>query len=269
MNPTRIPMQALEINVTYACNLKCEYCTHLGKYMQGVVPFEEIVAWYGAWHKRVHPNWMTLLGGEPLLHPNLAEILYATQEYWYDSEIQIVTNGLLLEAASEDVVEALRKTNVCVSISKHSLRPEFDQKISHGIHLLEQHGIRYEVRPSHTWWMKSYRLDESHRVRPHQSDPEKAWKLCYVKGLCMTLMDGMIFKCPQIACFLRAYNIGLLSSEEWSFLREYVPLLPDASNVEIMEFLDMQTEPACCLCPEVFEFATDEEKLPLIVEKQP
>jgi len=263
MNNPKIAMQSLEVNIVYSCNLKCEYCTHLGKYMKGCVSLDEIVLWYAAWHEKVHPELFTLLGGEPLLHPNLTEVLYATKEYWHNSEIQMVTNGLLLPTVPESVWEALRKANILVSISKHSIRPEFEQKLSLGIQCLEQRGIRCEIRPSYTWWMKSHRLDESGRILPYCSDPEKAWKNCFVKHNCMTLMDGMIFRCPQIACFTHAYNTGLLS-EDWSFLREYRPLSPVASDVEIMEFLHKQAEPECRLCPEAFEYTTENEKLPLL-----
>jgi len=38
--PIQIP--ALELNAVYTCNLQCEYCAHLGRYIKGHVPLEQV-----------------------------------------------------------------------------------------------------------------------------------------------------------------------------------------------------------------------------------
>lgn len=259
MSKSKISTQGLEINIVYGCNLKCEYCTHLGKYLQGVVSVEEIIAWYVAWHQKIKPRLFTVLGGEPLLHPDLADILYATKAYWNESEIQLITNGLLLPRISENVWDSLRETGILVQISQHFVSQDYLRKYEKMVRLLEEHHVLYRMRPSHTWWMKSYQLDESEQILPYASNPEIAWNNCFVKHRCMTLMNGMIYKCPQIACFTHAYKTGLLS-EDWRFLLEYVPLSPSANEEEIIDFLAKESVLECRLCPEVFEMLDFDKK---------
>lgn len=268
MTDKRIPMEGLEINVIYACNLKCEYCTHLGKYLDGYVPMGDMTSWYQSWHEKLRPQVLTILGGEPLMHPNLAEILYLTKEYWKDSEIQMVTNGILLPEASEDILTALAKTDTLVSMSQHFNTKGFQELFVKCSRRLESYRVRHTVRSSYSWWMKSHRLDESGKILPYSSDPERAWNNCFVKHSCRTLMDNRIYKCPQLACFRRAYQTGLLS-EEWRFLLGYEALAPDASDVDIRKFFDNASVPECRLCPEMFESVTAEEKQGCRKQKEP
>ena len=255
----KIPMYGLEINVAYACQLKCEYCSHMSKYLMGPVPVGKITQWYRSWHQRVHPKTFTVLGGEPLLHPNIVEVLSVTKKHWCDSAIQMVTNGLLLSKASMDLFAMLRQTGIFVAISKHFDQPEHHEKIMQGVELLKEYGVRHEIRFCYNMWRKSYRLDESGRPVPYGSVPERAWQNCFVRHNCMTLMDNRIYKCPQIACFRHAYTTGRLS-DDWRFLLDYPPLHPEAPDTTVVKFLNEGANPACRLCPESFEFATDKEK---------
>ncbi|MCL2004765.1 MAG: hypothetical protein FWG73_01250, partial [Planctomycetaceae bacterium] len=63
-NREHIPIQipALEINVAYDCNLKCEYCAHLGRYIKGVVPIEEVEKWITSWKDKLLPCIVRILG---------------------------------------------------------------------------------------------------------------------------------------------------------------------------------------------------------------
>jgi len=200
MIDTGIPIRGLEVNVVYNCNLKCEYCTHLSKYLDGHVCVDEIAKWYATWHKLLVPQQVRVIGGEPLLHPELPIILRLTRQYWNRSELQLITNGLLLSNQAEDVLTALLETNTLVTISRHTKRPEFTERQAAGTRLLKKYGIRYEVRLSNKW-LKSYRLEGSRKILPYSSDPSKAWNNCFVKHQCMTLMNNTIYKCPQLACF--------------------------------------------------------------------
>ncbi|MBI4614813.1 MAG: radical SAM protein [Planctomycetes bacterium] len=82
------------IDVTGNCNLRCEHCWNVG-YLGSELPKEEILALIGRipGQARVH-----LLGGDPLLHPALPEIVrFAADRGHYTS---LVTNGVALSCAS-------------------------------------------------------------------------------------------------------------------------------------------------------------------------
>jgi len=249
----------LEINVVYGCNLNCNYCAHLSNYLKGYVCTDDIEQWYNTWSQRLIPQQFSVLGGEPLLHPHLPKILRLTKEHWGQSKLQLVSNGLLLAEQSADVWSALQETDILVSLSRHTQNQRFVEKQDTGIQLLETYGIRHEIRPSYIDWRKYYRVHNG-KILPYSSNPSRAWNNCYLKHRCMTLMDNAVFKCSHIACLTHAFKKGVIGAE-WQPLWEYSPLMPDASDEEIQEFMRMQPVSVCRLCAEHDEYATHNEKL--------
>ena len=86
----------LEINIVDQCNLNCKGCAHfsnicdnnfvlLDKYKHDLEMIAEKFCLYN----------FRLLGGEPLLHPQLSELVDTTRKILPNSRIIIVTNGLL------------------------------------------------------------------------------------------------------------------------------------------------------------------------------
>ena len=64
--------------------------------------------------------------GEPLLHPEIVEILKLTHNYGFETEL--VTNGLLLD---NDLAEEIVKSNLeTICISLHSLNSSMYYKIT-------------------------------------------------------------------------------------------------------------------------------------------
>ena len=124
-----VKVEALEINTAYACNLRCEYCTHLGKYMKGIVPVEELLAGFTAWKNRLYPDELRLLGGEPLLHPQHEEIMVAAREAWPYAKVTVVTNGTVFPKNVERWISLLRQHDITVRISRHFKTPVFDQLV--------------------------------------------------------------------------------------------------------------------------------------------
>ncbi len=114
------------IEITNVCNLKCEFCpeTKRVKRFLNVVQFEEII-------KKIQ-NYTNLVclhvKGEPLLHPELKQILKILDKY--NLKANITTNGTLLEKKIDSLKKAtsLRQLN----ISLHSIN---QNKIRNGLNL--------------------------------------------------------------------------------------------------------------------------------------
>src|SRR5256712_2431802 len=107
---TNAPMDA-QLIVTRRCNLSCGYCSEYDSTSEPV-PFEDLRQRIDALHRLGAAN-ITLLGGEPLLHPDVADIVsYAGRK----SNTSVVTNGFLLR---NEVIEALNDAglnNLTVSV---------------------------------------------------------------------------------------------------------------------------------------------------------
>lgn len=102
----------------FACNLSCSYCyQRMGPDNQQSKPIlerfgvtDEILSefiWRRAAERSCHSVSLTLLGGEPLVYMRqLVPFLACVKEHGEISEIDLVTNGTLLE---KEVVESLRR----------------------------------------------------------------------------------------------------------------------------------------------------------------
>ena len=77
------------------CNLKCGHC-YINKEQHGsqTLPFETVCTWLEAFTGENADSNLVLLGGEPTLHPDLADIVIAAKHKGYSSTT-IDTNGYL------------------------------------------------------------------------------------------------------------------------------------------------------------------------------
>ncbi len=104
------PLEA-QLIVTRRCNLSCGYCTEFDNY-SSPVPLELLKERIDAIHRLRVVN-TSLLGGEPLMHPDIVEIVeYCNRK----NQVSITTNGFLL---TEKLVKKLNEaglSNLQISI---------------------------------------------------------------------------------------------------------------------------------------------------------
>jgi len=201
------------------------------------------------------------MGGEPLLHPHLESVLYETRSHWQDSRIEVMSNGLLLPKIKTSVFTAVKETESHMTLSRHYDDPYYNPILEAGIDLLRTHGIEPRVAQSHQSWMKCYRIDERGHARPYQSDPTKAWKICYVKHICTTLIDNCLYRCPQLGCSAYAVKKGFVHFDDWKVVLGYQPLMPDCTQEELEAFMKEGVCEQCSICPGEFQHANQYEKI--------
>ena len=106
------------VEITNSCNLKCSFCPESKRVKEfiGVEKFEHIIN-----EVKEYTNLVALhVKGEPLLHPNLKEILEICNKN--DILVNITTNATLLEKNKEIIIEsaAVRQLNLSLhSITKN------------------------------------------------------------------------------------------------------------------------------------------------------
>lgn len=61
------------------------------------------------------------MGGEPLLHPEVEKFLVEARKLFPKSEIQLVTNGLLLKKRKEELLDTINDNNIRVCVSNYGL----------------------------------------------------------------------------------------------------------------------------------------------------
>lgn len=113
-----------QLIVTRRCNLACGYCNEFDKVSQPV-EYETLVARMDHLIDRLGVTIMDFLGGEPLLHPRIADLVgYAHEKGCWTN---IITNGFLL---SDRLVERLNLAGLdSMAVSIDRIHPtDFTQK---------------------------------------------------------------------------------------------------------------------------------------------
>lgn len=119
----------IEHHITDHCNLNCAGCSHFSPIAE---PWYESIEDFKhdfnilADKTGKHINTIRLMGGEPLLHPHVEQFAIITRELFPNSEIQVVTNGILLQKQKSLLVPIFNQYGIKVCVSNYGLN--FDLK---------------------------------------------------------------------------------------------------------------------------------------------
>lgn len=110
------PLEA-QLIITRRCNLSCGYCTEFDHHSPPI-PLAVLQERIDAIHRLGVVN-LSLLGGEPLMHPDLIEIIEYGNRH---SQVSITTNGFLLQ---KDLIHQLNVSGLSnLQISIDTLNPD-------------------------------------------------------------------------------------------------------------------------------------------------
>lgn len=124
----------LRISLIDRCNFQCQYCMPEGTELdyilqQDLLTYDELLTLLKEVFIPVGFTRFRLTGGEPLLRPDVVDIVRAIASFPETQDLSLTTNGFLLSRKAQQLYQAgLHRLN----ISLDSLNPEiFDQIIGH------------------------------------------------------------------------------------------------------------------------------------------
>lgn len=183
-------MTHIEVHVCDNCNLNCKACnnfspffkesscTDLSLFQQSLVKLSGLFSTVGRFF---------LLGGEPLLQPELAcKMIESTRKIFPISEIRVLTNAILTEKMPAYFWECLRKNDVIVQIS---LYPPVTAAISRIEGVLQKENIRYHIIRKVVKFLKHW---AEYPIEDEVYNNDR----CGSAG-CHYIRDGVIAKCPD------------------------------------------------------------------------
>lgn len=105
-------MPHIELHISDKCNLNCRGCTHFSPLFDDVGAVLENKMADIKQLKKIFSDILRIdvLGGEPLLNPQLKEYIVELRRELPKTFIQIYTNGLLIPRLDKDVLQAIHVT---------------------------------------------------------------------------------------------------------------------------------------------------------------
>ena len=188
------PMLRFETHIVEHCDLNCRMCTHFSPL---AVPRFAELSTFSRDLRRLRElfgdnvAYIMLLGGEPLLHPELPDFLCTARTFFPNTDVILYTNGLKLPQMDPVFWESCEANRIFVTLTRYPVPADYAEIER----LLERHRLTYrycntpgrEKRSSH------FPLDPN-----GTQDPRRSFLDCDMANRCIFLRDGKLYTCPVI-----------------------------------------------------------------------
>jgi organic radical activating enzyme len=228
-----------EVHLSDHCNLNCVSCDHFSplaeKKFLDVSVFERDCKRLSELTKG-HIDLIDLLGGEPLLHPELITIMSIARKY-FTGRINIVTNGILLLKQEELFWECCNKNNISIIISCYPIKLDLEKIQEKAKH----HNINVILRgnmESHEWYKFPLDLDGKQNIK-------KNFYSCRSANMCIYLEDGKLSTCGKpllIKHFNSYFSLDIKTTTE-----DYIDIYKENNIKNILRSL-CKPIPFCRYC---------------------
>ncbi len=197
----RIRTRSLEAHVVDHCNLTCAECCSLSPFLaRWQVEPGDLARDLARAARVLAPRVFKLVGGEPLLHPALVEIVEIVRASNIAPRISITTNGHLLARAPDALWDAVDAITISV-YPKPALDPaEIAEITAHG----ERAGVELN-------WKHQNEFVVMDRATPSTdlAVDTAIYDACWIRERCHMVRDGRFYTCTRPVHF-HAFHRGSL-----------------------------------------------------------
>ncbi len=203
-----VPQPCLEymiLNILDHCNLRCKGCDHFACIADPYfVPYETIHSDLNRLSELFHGDYIMqigVMGGEPLLHPELIKILWDVREHFPYTEIRLTTNGLLLLKQDDKFWKACRECNVIIVNTKYPINLKFDKMREKS----ESEGVRFQFFEGTGDHLVKKSFKKTINLKGN-SNPVNSFVHCHMSNSKNFLMEGKFYGCPFSCQSYRIFN---------------------------------------------------------------
>ena len=232
----------VEIHLADDCNLNCQSCDHFSPISDKKFPnFEalshDILRLAEITNGKI--NTICLLGGEPLLNRDISKYLPIVRNAFHNSNIKIITNGILLPKQDATFWKSVRENNIYIEITKYPIAFNYDDVEL----LLNAKHVNYGFFGSTKIKQKT-----SHRLQMDPDgtqNPEYNYKHCFHAGRCVQLYESKLYLCP---CCAYSYKLNNAFKSNFEICKEdYLDIYNDIDLNDIEIFINKPI-PFCRYC---------------------
>ncbi|WP_300606665.1 radical SAM protein [Trebonia sp.] len=187
----RVHTEAVEVNAVHHCNISCRSCSHGSPLMRPWFADPDTVERdLVALLPWMHVDHVRILGGEPLLHPRLPDLLRAVRRTGLGDRRRLLTNGLWLADQPDEFWDEVEEVHV-------SVYPNTAAHLSRA-----RPSIARMAQRSGTTVLFKYFDHFRAASRPACDHPELTqdiYETCQIanRWRCISVESGRLYRCPQ------------------------------------------------------------------------
>lgn len=242
MKPREIKKLGVEYNLVDQCNLNCKSCDHCSPIAEEFyISLEEFENDMKRLSEITNDNLLrvTLMGGEPLLHPRLCDLLKIARKYFKKTPIILHSNGILLlnaENKEPNLWQILKDENIVLIVTTYPIKTDYKAIDAKAI----EYGISYN-RFMHVGNQKEEGIKWLRHAPFYfkKKAPKYYYISCYHFNECITLRHGKLYTCPlkPYSQHLNKYFNTHLEITD----KDYIDIYKAKSFEEIAEFCSNRT----------------------------
>lgn len=236
---TRRPprLHRIVVHLTDHCNLNCKGCSHFSNL--AAPAFADPEQLDREFERLAHLFEITeiyLLGGEPLLHPEVEKFLRSARRHFPRTKLILLTNGILLPKMAPEFWRTMGEERITLMYDDYPIVLKTDLIAERA----RENGVEVELMEHYDEFFK-LPID----ARGSQ-DPADSFSRCRTVANCPTLRDGRLYPCAYIAyidLFTERFGVeGLEPSAQDS-----ISIFDTDDAYRIMDFL-LSPVPWCSHC---------------------
>lgn len=227
----------IEIHLADHCNLNCGGCSHFAPLVHGeeyasLDKFKNDLTRLRKLFNDVYE--IRLMGGEPLLHPDINAFIDYSRQVFTKARIAISTNGVLLPKMPAAFWQACARNDAYVKMTRYPIRLDITRIKSLG----QEHHVRIKIPPQVNEFFQF--------VNPAgDSNPARSFRICRSMYTTPFLRDGKLYSC-SFAPHVKYFNAHFAQQIPVS-PGDYVDLTSDVSAADVIDFLNHPI-PLCAWC---------------------
>jgi organic radical activating enzyme len=282
----------MEFYITNHCNLNCNNCNRFNNYnFRGHYDYKSYLDTYQEWAELLDPYRITIIGGEPLMHPDLEGWAKTIKELWPNAIRNISSNGTLL-LKKPNLYNILKNYGFELTISVHNLKwmepllndldkfypgdysltEDPDDKQLFAKTAIDDNNVKIVIYKFNNMHQSAVYVGKNSRLHVHNSNPTVAHAQCD-GSTCHHMINGKLYKCGVEALireFSNQFNLEL-TPEQRTIVESDVGVTIDQAKENLDNFVSRMNSPIphCTLCPEKYIYQgiaakIGKKKIPII-----
>ncbi|HWL85697.1 MAG TPA: radical SAM protein [Polyangiaceae bacterium] len=187
----RVRLEAFELHVAEHCNLRCANCCNMSPLVsERFLSISEVQSICQSMSGSIVADVLKIMGGEPLLHPNIVDILHILRASGVGDKVRLFTNGLLLHSMKDAFWEALDE----LTISNYSSAPVKGAIVEMARERSRRHGFVLNTK-----LVSEFSQVLSPRFEVDDAAVQRTYARCWLRHRCIVVRGGHFYMCTRAA----------------------------------------------------------------------